>query len=56
MREAKIDEQVAAAVAEIKMPDNAELARDIARLFKRKADSEWRDLIEAVASRLAGGS
>jgi hypothetical protein len=55
MREAKIDEQVAAAVAEIKMPANAELARHIARLFKRKADSEWRDLIEAVASRLAGG-
>jgi hypothetical protein len=55
MREAKIDERVAAAIAAIKMPDGAKLARDIARLFKREADREWRDLIKAVASRLAGG-
>ena len=33
----------------IKTPDGARLARDTAKLFKRKPDSEWRDHIEAVA-------
>ena len=50
LREAKLDEQVAAAVAKMKLPDGERLARDIAKLFKRTPDSEWRDHIEAVAS------
>jgi hypothetical protein len=33
----------------IETPDGARLARDTAKLFKRKPDSEWRDHIEAVA-------
>ena len=49
LREAKIDDQVAAAIAKIKTPDGARLARDTAKLFKRKPDSDWRDHIEAVA-------
>jgi hypothetical protein len=49
LREARLDDQVAAAVAKIKTPDGARLARDTAKLFKRKPDSEWRDHIEAVA-------
>jgi|SoimicmetaTmtLMB_FD_contig_31_17151015_length_613_multi_3_in_0_out_0_2 hypothetical protein len=49
MREAKIDEQVAAAVAAIKLPDGVRLTRDTAKLFKRQPDREWRDHIEAVA-------
>ena len=50
LREAKLDEQVAAAVAKMKLPDGERLAQDIAKLFKRTPDSEWRDHIEAVAS------
>jgi hypothetical protein len=49
LREANLDDQVAAAVAAIRTPDGARLARDTAKLFKRKSDSEWRDHIEAVA-------
>ena len=49
LREARIDDQVADAVAKIKTPDGAKLARDIAKLFKRQPDAEWRDHIEAVA-------
>ena len=49
LREAGLDDQVAAAIAKIKTPDGAELARDIAKLFKREPDAEWRDHIEAVA-------
>ena len=50
LREAELDGQVAAAVAKMKLPDGERLARDTAKLFKRKPDSEWRDHIEAVAS------
>ena len=42
LREARIDDQVAAAVAAIRTPDGAKLAREIARLFKRVPDAEWR--------------
>ena len=49
LREARLDDQVAAAIAKIKTPDGAKLARDIAKLFKREPDAEWRDHIEAVA-------
>jgi hypothetical protein len=54
LREAKLDDQVAASIAAIKTPDGAKLARDIKRLFKQQADQEWRDGIEAVASRVTG--
>ena len=53
LREAKLDDQVAAAIAAIKTPDGAKLARDIEQLFEEQADREWRDEIETVASRLA---
>ena len=49
LREAELDDQVAAAIAAIKTPDGAKLARDIAKLFKQQPDHEWRDHIEAVA-------
>ena len=49
LREARVDDQVADAVAKIKTPDGARLARDIAKLFKREPDAEWRAHIETVA-------
>jgi hypothetical protein len=54
LREANIDDQVAAAIAAIKTPDGAELGREIEQLFEQQSDGEWRDAIEAVASRLTG--
>jgi hypothetical protein len=51
LREANFEAQVAEAIAAIKMPDGAKLARDIARLFKRQPDAEWRNHIETVARR-----
>jgi hypothetical protein len=50
LREAKLDEQVADAVAAIKTPDGMTLAQDIAKLFTRKPDREWRDHVEKVAN------
>jgi hypothetical protein len=50
LREAKLDDQVAAAIAKIKTPDGTKLARDIERLFEQQPDREWRDAIEAVAA------
>ena len=47
------DDQVAAAVAAIKTPDGAKLARDTAKLFKRQPDAEWRDSVETEAEKLA---
>ena len=38
LREANLDDQVAAAIAAIKTPDGEKLARDIAKLFKREPD------------------
>jgi hypothetical protein len=52
LREAKIGDRVAAAIAAIGTPDGEELARDIEELFEQESDREWRDAIEAVASRL----
>ena len=49
LREAELDDQVTAAVAKIRTPDGAKLARDIAKLFKREPDAEWRAHIETVA-------
>ncbi|WP_027582650.1 hypothetical protein [Bradyrhizobium sp. Ai1a-2] len=56
LREANLDERITAALAAIRTPAGAALARDIARLFKRQSDREWRDLIRDVASRLAEGA
>jgi hypothetical protein len=49
LREAGLDQQVAATIAKIKKPKATVLATDIKRLFKREPDREWRDHIEAVA-------
>jgi hypothetical protein len=49
LREARLEEQVAAAVAAIETPDGRDLAYEIAELFGAKPDSEWRDHIEKVA-------
>ena len=54
LREARLDDQVVAAVAAIepKKPGGAELAKGVERLFKREQDRQWRDHVDAVASRL----
>jgi hypothetical protein len=53
LREADVDAQVAAALAEIEPPDSTALAEGIKQLFKGRPDAEWRDHIEAVATELA---
>ena len=52
LREAGLDDQVAAAIATIKTPKASTLKKDIGLLFKREQDREWRDHIEAVAENL----
>jgi len=54
LREANVDAQVAAALADIETPDNATLATGIRQLFKATADAQWRDHIETVATALTG--
>jgi hypothetical protein len=49
LREAGFESQVAAAIAAIKKPSAAVLAKGIKQLFKQEADREWRDHIEEVA-------
>ena len=53
LREAKVDGQVAAALAKIDKPDADSLTEGIEQLFGEKPDAEWRDHIEAVAIELA---
>jgi Topoisomerase 6 subunit A/Spo11, Toprim domain len=53
LREANIDAQVAAALADIDKPDADTLAEGVERLFDERPDAEWRDHIEAVATELA---
>jgi hypothetical protein len=53
LREAGLEDQVAAAVAAIAKPDADTLARGIRRLFEEEQDHEWRDHIEKVAAELA---
>jgi hypothetical protein len=53
LREANLDAQVTAVLAEIKKPDADTLAEGIEQLFGEKSDAEWRDHIEAVAIELA---
>jgi hypothetical protein len=51
LREAGFEDQVAAAIAKIKKPSAAVLAKGIKQLFKREPDREWRDHIEAEAKK-----
>jgi hypothetical protein len=53
LAEAEIDDRVTAVIAAITTPDAAELAGDIKKLFEQQPDREWRDAIEAVATRAA---
>src|SRR5262249_5894316 len=52
LREANVDAQVAAALADIEPPDHTALAKGIRRLFKATPDAQWRDHIETVATAL----
>jgi hypothetical protein len=49
LREAGLDEHVAAAVAAIEKPSAAVLAEGIRNLFQQEPDREWRDHIESIA-------
>jgi hypothetical protein len=55
LREAGLDDQVAAAIAAIEKPAATTLERGILRLFKREPDRAWRDHIEVVAQKMARG-
>jgi hypothetical protein len=50
LREARIDDQVAAAIAGIKSPSAADLTKGIRKLFERSPDSDWRSHIEHIAN------
>ena len=54
LREADVDAQVAAALADIETPDSAALSRGIKQLFEATPDAQWRDHIETAAAELAG--
>jgi hypothetical protein len=49
LREARFEDQVAAAASMIKKPGADEPANGIKKLFARERDREWRDHIKAVA-------
>src|SRR5262249_1312448 len=52
LREANVDAQVAAALADIEPPSKAARAEGIEQLFKATPDAPWRDHIETVATAL----
>jgi hypothetical protein len=54
LREANVDAQVAAALADIAPPDHTALAEGIEQLFETTPDAQWRDHIETVANELTG--
>ena len=54
LREARLDEQVAAAVAATEMPDADELADGIEEMFEEDPAHEWRDHIEDCANQAVG--
>ena len=57
LREAGLDDQVAAAIAAIKTPDGEPRWRATSsELFKREPDAEWRDHIEAVVRKQTGAA
>jgi hypothetical protein len=49
LREANVDAQVAAALADIEKPGGDVLVDGITELFEHEPDRQWRDHIEAVA-------
>jgi hypothetical protein len=49
LREANVDSQVTAALADIETPDGTALAKGITQLFEGRPDAEWRDHVETVA-------
>jgi hypothetical protein len=53
LREAGLDDQVAAAVAAIEKPGAVVLAEGIRNLFQQEPDREWRDHIESIAREAA---
>jgi hypothetical protein len=53
LREANVDAQVEAAIAEIECPDSTALTAGIKQLFDATPDAQWRDHIESVATQLA---
>jgi hypothetical protein len=53
LREAGLENQVAAAIAAIEKPSPAVLAEGIRRLFRQEPDREWRDHVEAIARDIA---
>ena len=52
LREAGCEEQVTTALKAIKRPSGEKLAKGIKELFAREPEREWRNHIEAVASRI----
>jgi hypothetical protein len=54
LREANVHGQVAAALANIEKPQADALADGVRKLFKRQPDAQWRDHIEAVATKRGG--
>jgi len=53
LREANVDGQVAAAIAQIEPPDGTTLAAGVKDMFNATPDAQWRDHIETVATELA---
>ena len=53
LREARVEDQIAAALAAIARPDAAELQAGIEDLFEREPEAEWRDHIETTADDLS---
>jgi len=53
LREAGLEERVAAAVAAVAKPDATALQNGIRQLFERQPDAEWRDHITAIAEERA---
>ena len=53
LREAGLEERVAAAVAAVAKPDAAALQNGIRQLFEQRPDAEWRDHITAIAEERA---
>jgi hypothetical protein len=49
LREADVEGQITAALAEIELPDGAMLAEGTAEMFEQNDDFEWRDHVEAEA-------
>jgi hypothetical protein len=52
LRDAGLDDQVAAAIAAIEKPDASALKHGIGILFEQKPDRQWRDYIETIVAGL----